>query len=132
MNLLYLSASFYHILNTFTSSFKNKQSFNNFVTLTIGWLLTPGRKTITRIIQTIGADKRKHHSCFYNFFKRAKWDINHLVYGVLKMIVITLIPEGSIVHTVGDDILIRQEREKDSRNRYIQRLCSFYQENPCL
>lgn len=108
---LSLSVSFKDLLSIFSACF-TKSSFENFKTLITGWVLTPGRRTITRIIQTTGVVSKKHHSCFYTFFSRAKWNINNLVQEVLKMILNTFIPEGNTIYTAGDDTLYAKSGHK--------------------
>lgn len=112
METFFLSAFSKEILGSLSGCFKNRQTIENFKTLIVGWVLTPGRKTITRIIQTAGAAGKKHHSCFYNFFKLAKWKINDLSEKVAKMIVKVLIPEGGIIYTAGDDTLYAKSGKK--------------------
>lgn len=80
--------------------------------LCFGWVLTPGRKTITRIIQAAGATCKKHHSCFYNFFSRAKWNIDLLSKLVVKMIVKAFIFKGNSIFTAGDDTLYAKTGHK--------------------
>lgn len=92
---LYSSTFWQNLLSNFSHCF-TKSSFENFQTLIAGWVLTPGRKTITHMIQAVGATLSKHHSCFYNFFSRAKWDIDVLSELVAKMIVRLLIRQGDI------------------------------------
>ncbi|MEW6104717.1 MAG: transposase [bacterium] len=108
---LSLSVSFEGLLNIFSDCF-TKSSFENFKTLITGWVLTPGRKTITRVIQSADAVNKKHHSCFYNFFSRAKWNIDLLSKLVAKMIVKVFIPTGNPIVTAGDDTLYAKSGHK--------------------
>jgi hypothetical protein len=112
MNTFFLSTFGVETLSSLFECFKDKRTRENFKTLVIGWVLTPGRKTITRIIQTAGATLKKHHSCFYNFFSLAKWNINDLVKQVLKMILRALILEGNTIYTAGDDTLYAKSGHK--------------------
>lgn len=112
MNTFFLSTFGVETLTTLFDCFKDKRTRENFKTLVIGWVLTPGRKTITRIIQTAGATLKKHHSCFYNFFSLAKWDINNIVEKVIKMIIKTFIHQGNTIYTAGDDTLYAKNGHK--------------------
>lgn len=112
MNTFFLSTFGVETLSSFFDCFKDKRTRENFKTLVIGWVLTPGRRTITRIIQTAGATLKKHHSCFYNFFSLAKWNIDDLVKKVLKMILKSFIPEGKTIYTAGDDTLYAKSGHK--------------------
>lgn len=112
MDTFFLSTFGVVILSNLFDCFKDKRTCEIFKILVIGWVLTPGRKTITRIIQTAGATLKRHHSCFYNFFSRAKWNINDLTEEVLKMILKTFIPKGNTIYTAGDDTLYAKSGHK--------------------
>ena len=50
--------------------------FENFVTLVTGWILCPGRHTISRVLQAFqgtGRSKPKDHSAYYRFLSRGAW-----------------------------------------------------------
>ncbi len=74
MQPTYLPSSLRSILFTFRPCF-TAPSFGNFVALVLGFVLAPGRRWISR---AIGAPRllgpRKHHSTFYRFFSRARWE----------------------------------------------------------
>ncbi|MBI4564988.1 MAG: transposase [Planctomycetes bacterium] len=79
-------------------------SFQNFVTLTTGWILCTGRHTISRAIQFgMGSARDKHHSALYRFFSRAVWIPEHLGRRLFQL-VLPLIP-GNVVTALIDDTL---------------------------
>lgn len=59
-----IKSAFEQMLLSFSGCF-TKPTFNNFKTITEGWILTPGRKTMTKIIQLSNHMKDKHF-IFYN------------------------------------------------------------------
>jgi hypothetical protein len=82
-------------------------SFVNFVTLVTGWMLCPGRHTLSRVIQHAqGPGRRKHYATLYRFFSRAVWDPDRLGQALLGL-VLPLIPEGPI-YALTDDTLCRK------------------------
>lgn len=82
-------------------------SFPNFVTLVTGWMLCPGRHTISRVIQHgQGPGRKKHYATLYRFFSRAVW-ITDLLGQALFPFVLPLIPEGA-VYALTDDTLCRK------------------------
>lgn len=82
-------------------------SFQNFVTLATGWILCPGRHTISRVIQCgRGRGRRKHHSTLYRFFSRAVW-VTDALGRVLVELTVPLIP-GPILYALVDDTLCRK------------------------
>ncbi len=58
----------------------SRPGFENFQALVVGWILCPGRHTISRVIQAAAGmrQRRKHHTAFYRFFSRAGWSVDAL------------------------------------------------------
>jgi hypothetical protein len=94
------------ILPEFLLSFTSTASYDNFVTLVIGWILCTGRHTITRVIQAGRQSRGKHHSAFYRFFSHAKWNPDDLG-RVLLRLALPLVPEGPVSALI-DDTLCRK------------------------
>lgn len=81
-----------------------RPSLDNFMALSIGWIVCIGRRCITRVIQaaprTRGSKRRgkkrrkqgKHHSALYRFFSRAAWAPDALG-RVLFEVLLTLVDE---------------------------------------
>lgn len=66
------SLSLLEFLSLFATCFCSSNTHQNFLTLVLGWILCPSRRSISRILQAASA-YHKHHSAFYNFFTRAQW-----------------------------------------------------------
>ncbi|MBW8017910.1 MAG: transposase [Planctomycetes bacterium] len=74
-----IPATLLALLTPFAGSF-SRPSFENFQTLVVGWILCPGRHTITRVIEAAAGMTRrpKHHTAFYRFFSRSAWSADAL------------------------------------------------------
>jgi len=94
------------LLLTFRPCF-TKPSFANFVALVIGWIVCPGERTISRVIQAGVAisSPGKHHSALYRFLSRARWaadDLGEVIVGLLMRYL------GQEVLVIVDDTLNRR------------------------
>lgn len=101
-------SSFQGLLVKFSSIFTGP-SFRNFFALTCGWALGTGRRTISRVIQVagLGQEESPHHSIFYRFFSRARWEPDKLGKVILSL-VLELLPEGNPIILTVDDTLCRK------------------------
>jgi hypothetical protein len=81
-------------------------SFPNFVTLVTGWILCPGRHTISRVIQhSSGPARKKHYSTLYRFLSRAVW-VTDALGEVLVSLILPLI--RGVIYVLADDTLCRK------------------------
>jgi SRSO17 transposase len=101
-------SSFQGLLVNFSSIF-TAPSFRNFLALACGWALGTGRRTISRVIQVagLGQEESRHHSIFYRFFSRARWEPDKLGKVILSL-VLELLPEGTPIILIVDDTLCRK------------------------
>jgi SRSO17 transposase len=101
-------SSFQSLLVNFSSIF-TAPSFRNFLALACGWALGTGRRTISRVIQTAGLsqEESRHHSIFYRFFSRARWEPDKLGKVILSL-VLEMLPEGIPIILTVDDTLCRK------------------------
>ena len=79
-------------------------SFGNFVALTLGWLLTPGRHAVTAALVVTGISGRRHHSSFHRFFSLARWCPDAMGRRLFDIIV-KLAPTDSPIPIAVDDTL---------------------------
>lgn len=79
-------------------------SFNNFVTLALGWLMTPGRHAVTTALVVTGTSRERHHSAFQRFFSKARWNPDEIGRWLFKRI-LTLVDEDAPVPVDIDDTL---------------------------
>ena len=102
------TSSFLGLLVNFSPIF-TEPSFRNFMALTSAWALCTGRRTISRVIQVAGFadEKSRHHSIFYYFFSRARWDPDKLGRVVLSL-VLKILPKDTPIILAVDDTLCRK------------------------
>jgi SRSO17 transposase len=82
-------------------------SFQSFLVVSIGWILTPERRTVTGMIQGADAVGTKDHSAFHRFFSSARWSLNEMS-RVLLTILLRLVPHDGVVYLAIDDTLCRK------------------------
>lgn len=104
-------SSFGRIILRFSNCF-TRPSFQNFSRIVQGWILTPGRKTITRIIQASGMLKKKHFSVYSRFFSRAIWRIEEFSRDLSHLADKTIYPDQGTIYTVGDDTVYAKSGRK--------------------
>jgi SRSO17 transposase len=96
-------AAFLCLLETLRPVF-TQPSFMNFVTITMGWLLTPGRHAVTAALVVTGVSQERHHSAFHRFFSLARWkpdEIGRRLFGLI----VRLAPDDEPVPAILDDTL---------------------------
>jgi hypothetical protein len=81
-----------------------------FVLLTVGAILTTGRRTITAILTTLGSLVQGHFSDYHRVFSRASWSTWALGH-TLTRLVLDWLPADAPVFVAGDDT-VAQHRGK--------------------
>jgi hypothetical protein len=76
-------------------------TFQTFVQLVQGWILTPGAGTVTGAIRTLGPAATKHWTVYQKFFYRAAWSLEQLCLLVLQRLIAPLL--DTTVHLAIDD-----------------------------
>lgn len=71
MQHLQLSSSIINILTNFAPVF-SQPTFENFLFLSMGAIVTNGSRTVTNILRSFGAFRPKHFTCYHNFLRRSK------------------------------------------------------------
>ena len=77
-------------------------SLKNFVTLALGWLLTPGRHAVTTALVVTGTSQERHHSAFHRFFSKASWSPDAMGFWLFDK-VLKLIDDEAPIPVVLDD-----------------------------
>lgn len=80
-------------------------SFQNFVTILIGWVFAR-RRTVTGMLVAAGVAGRRHHSAFHRFFAEGAWSLDALGLAVFRVLE-PLLPSGDILIAI-DDTLARK------------------------
>lgn len=96
-------AAFLDLLETLRPAF-TQPSFVNFVTITMGWLLTPGQHAVTAALVVTGMSRERHHSAFHRFFSLARWAPDEIGHRLFRLIV-ALAPGDQPVPLALDDTL---------------------------
>jgi hypothetical protein len=101
-----LTDSFLSLLRQFESVFTSP-TFQTFLQIASGWLLSQRQLFITEIIFAGGNVGNGHWSRFHRFFSHAVWDVDVLAFHLAKMVACLLAPGATLLWAV-DDTLCRK------------------------
>ena len=97
------------ILVAFSIAF-TEPTFQRFFVLLVGGILTSGRRTITRVLWTIGELAPGHFTSYHRVFSRAPWSLWKLG-RVLARLLVERVPDGWVV--VGIDATVAGHKGKN-------------------
>ena len=83
----------------------SRPSLRHFTLLLVGWVLTVGQHTISRVILSVGAHEREHFASLYRFLSRAVWSWDSVSWMVFRIIHRTFLVDATEVVCVVDDTL---------------------------
>lgn len=83
----------------------SRPSLRHFVMLVVGWVVTVGQHTISRVILSVGAHEREHFASLYRFLSRAVWSWDSVGWMVFRIIHRTFLANATEVVCVVDDTL---------------------------
>jgi hypothetical protein len=98
--------SFTALLSEFQCVF-TVPSFQIFVCLMTGWVLSHRRRFVTELIWSSGCTRKGHHSRYHRFFSKASWCMDTLCCVLAKLLAVIFAPTGMIELAV-DDTLCRK------------------------
>ena len=101
-----LPESFCMLLLPFASEF-TQPSYYLFQNLVRGWLLCPGRRSITNCIRTAQVIGDGHFSNYHRFFSQHVWSLDTLGF-VLLGLFLRFLPPGARLQWIVDDTLNRK------------------------
>jgi hypothetical protein len=101
-----LTPSFLQLLQVFVPVF-TAPTFETFVQIANGWILSHRRRFITDVIFSGGNVNNGHWSCFHRFFSHAAWDLDVLSMHLSKLVCTILAPGATLLWAV-DDTLCRK------------------------
>jgi DDE superfamily endonuclease len=97
------TASFTALLSEFRGVF-TQPSFQIFLCLTAGWVLSSRRRFVTELIWSSGSTHRGHHSRYHNFFAKSVWELDTLSGVLAQLLVAVFAPTGIILLAVDDTL----------------------------
>jgi len=80
-------------------------SYRIFTALLVGWVLTVGTHTISKVILTMGLHEFRHFATIYRFLGKGRWSAESVSRRLFRMLVDTLIAAGVEILAVIDDTL---------------------------
>jgi hypothetical protein len=101
-----LTSSFVDLLPQFSPVF-TAPTYQTFVAIVAGWVLSQRHRFITEVIFSSGHVGNGHWSRFHRFFSHAAWDIDTFSLFLAKLVVTILAPGATFLWAV-DDTLCRK------------------------
>ena len=98
--------SFVRLLSEFRCVF-TEPTFQIFVCLMTGWVLSHRRRFVTELIWSSGCTRRGHHSRYHRFFSQSVWELDSL-WWVLAKLLVCLFAATGIIEVGVDDTLCRK------------------------
>jgi hypothetical protein len=87
--------------------------FGVFTTLMPGWVLAPGRRTITAMIGAADPEGRRAHDAYHRFVRCGRWSAEALWRILVVRLVGSLAPEGAVPLDVDDTLYKKTGRKVD-------------------
>ena len=98
------AATWSAIIASVASAF-TRPSFAIFADLAAGWVLTPGRRTITRIICVVDPGHRRSHDAYHRFLRDGVWEMGELWRVLAVAMVARLVaPDAPVVIDLDDTL----------------------------
>jgi DDE superfamily endonuclease len=101
-----LTSSFLELLQQFSPVF-TAPTYQTFVAIVAGWVLSQRHRFITEVIFSGGNVGNGHWSRFHRFFSHAAWDIDTFSLFLAKLVLTILAPGATLLWAV-DDTLCRK------------------------
>jgi len=100
-------------------------SFAIFTDLVAGWVLTPGRRTITRMLTTGDPDGVRAHDAYHRFVRAGRWDMAALWRVLAVHAVEVLAPTGVVILDTGRHG-VQEDGTIGRRSRGVPRRGTFH------
>jgi hypothetical protein len=114
-----LPGSVQRLLEVFRPCF-TAPTFQTFVALTLGLIAAPAGRTVCGMLAAAGLAAVWHHSRAHRFFSTARWSVDQVGLGVLRLVVGWMVPADAPVLIAIDDTLFRR------RGRTVHAACWAY------
>ncbi len=89
-----------------------------FATLLTGWVLAPGRRTVTAMICAADPEGNRAHDVYHRFFRAARWSTNALWKALVPYMVAVLCPTGTVVLDLDDTLYKKSGRRIDGAGTF--------------
>ncbi len=109
----------YNTLLAHFQPFFSKRVWKLAVVLVIGAILAPGKRTVTAILRIMGLSQEKHFQKYHRVLNRAVWFNLALSAVLLRLLLNTFLPIGTVV--IGIDETIERRRGKKIKAKGIYR-----------
>ncbi len=86
-------------------------SFEIFIRMAGGWVLCPGRRTITRVYQFAEPQGERAHDAYHRFFREGAWSMEALWRLLAKMMVGIFCQKGQILMDLDDTLFHKSGRK---------------------
>jgi DDE superfamily endonuclease len=106
------------LLSRFSIAF-TKPTFQRAIVLFVGFVLTVGRRTVTRTLSTVPGLTGGHFGDYHRVFSRARWSLWKLAEVLAAAVVLGLVPpDQPVVCTVDDTVTQRRGKRVYGKGRH--------------
>ena len=92
--------------------------FAVFTTILAGWVLAPGRRTVTGMIAAADPEGRRAHDACHRFFRTGHWSLEALWKALVVHVTGVLCPAGTLVLDVDDTLYKKSGRKIDGAGTF--------------
>ena len=89
-----------------------------FTTILTGWVLAPGRRTVTGMICAADPERKRAHDVYHRFFRAARWSTNALWKVLVLHMAAVLCPAGTLVIDLDDTPYKKSGRKIDGAGTF--------------
>jgi hypothetical protein len=109
----------YNILFAQIRSFFSKRVWKFAIVLIVGAILAPGKRTVTAVLRIMGLSQERHFQNYHRVLNRAVWSNLALSFVLLRLLLNTFLPFGTVV--IGIDETIERRRGEKIKAKGIYR-----------
>lgn len=95
-----------------------KPSSALFSELLSAWVLCPGRRTVTRMIEVLGPSRRRAHDSYHRFLRAGRWSTAELWRVLAQRLVVGLDTEGTIPLDLDDTLFHKTGRKVEGAGNF--------------
>jgi hypothetical protein len=105
------------VLLAFAPQF-SKSVFRHVQVLVIGFLLTPGARTVCAALRVMGLSGERQFQTYHRVLNRDRWSARKVAQALLRLLVKTFVPSGPIVVGLDDTLERRRGRKIAAKGIY--------------